>query len=308
MSSERTVSCGVPQGSVLGPLLFLIYINDLPLISEDVNFTLFADDTTLATSDISYQALVAKTNCELSKLYSWTVNNRLSLNANKTSVLFISNRIHDVVAPLLLSINHIPIFFESSIKFLGVNLDNKLNFSNHISYICTKLSKTAGILHRICKVVPLNVLINLYYSLVYPYVLYGILVWGGSSDVHINSILLLQKKIIRIVTNSEFLAPTAPLFYSTKILRVKDVYRYILGTYMYRQHSLGTLQLHSHPYGTRGHTNAVPSFQRLSQCQRSIYFSGPMVWNSIPYEIRNSSSIYVFKRKYKEHLLSDYLV
>ena len=217
-----------------------------------------------------------------------------------------SNRVHEFITPLLLSVNHIPLHFETYIKFLGIKLDNKLNFSSHISHICSKLSKTTGILYRICKFVPLNVLIKLYYSLVYPYILYGVVIWGDSSDVYLNSILLIQKKIIRIITSSEFLSPTAPLFYSTKILHVKDVYRYNLGIFMFKKHLSGDIPLPMHSYNTRNINSAIPNFQRLSQCQRSIDYNGPKYWNNIPQNIQNSPNIRIFKLKYKEYLLSAY--
>ena len=232
-SKSRCVTCGVPQGSVIGPILFLIYINDLPQISNSAHFTLFADDTTLTCSKSNYSDLIVDTNTNLALLYEWTVNNRLSLNANKTSVLLFSNRISDVISPLLLVVNDVPVFCENSVKFLGVSIDRRLSFADHINSICTKISKTIGIFYRIRFNIPESVLINLYYSLVYPYLIYGVLLWGDASLIHLHPLIILQKKVLRVITSSHYLAHTEPLFQKTKILRLNDIYSYILGIHMY---------------------------------------------------------------------------
>ena len=192
------------------------------------------------------------------------MNNRLSLNANKTCAILFTNRIHAVVTPLLLTLDNVPVNLGEYIDFLGVKMDNRLNFSSHIESICSKLSRTAGMFYRISCCVPERVLINLYYSLVYPYLLYGVLIWGGACESHLHPLILLQKKIIRTVTGSDFLATTKPLFYKTKILTVKDVYLFNLGIQMYKLQSSNSITLPDHSHFTRNRVNAVPTFQRLS--------------------------------------------
>lgn len=304
MSAARLVSYGVPQGSVLGPLLFLIYINDLDSISNDAHFTLFADDTTLACGDIAYGNLVRRSNVNLSNLYKWTTANRLSLNVSKTSVILFTNRLNSVEVPLIVNVNGNHLNFDSCLKFLGVKLDHNLNFSEHIKYICAKISKSAGVLYRISKFVPSRILINLYYSLIYPYLIYGILIWGDAAKVHLNSLILLQKRIIRTITSSDYLAHTRPLFINTKILPIEHLYTYNLGIFMFKQHISKTITYPNHQYNTRAINNAVPKFQRLSQCQRSIHFNGPKCWNDIPSDIQSSKSLAVFKSKFREFLLN----
>jgi hypothetical protein len=305
-SQVRTVKCGVPQGSVLGPMLFLLYINDLPLISNSSKFTLFADDTTLSYSNIDYSVAVRNTNEQLTLLYNWTISNKLSLNASKTYAVLFTNRINDVCTPLLLNICDGPVLLNDHVKYLGMNIDYKLDFSQHIKLICSKISKSCGVLYRLSSFVPHKVLITLYYNLVYPYILYGILSWGSAADVHMHPLFLLQKKIIRIVTHANYLDNTTPLFYRTNILKLFDVYKLQLGIFMYNKSRNNSLLYPDHNYDTRGRHNVVPLFQRLSQCQRSVLYCGPKLWNSIPPNIKNSANANIFKKMYRSYLVQQY--
>ena len=140
--------------------------------SSSAHFTLFADDTTITCTESSYVKLVEKTNSTLAKVHDWTRNNRLSFNTKKTTALLFSNRIFEVVIPALMYVDGSPVFFSNSVKFLGVEIDNNLNFSIHVNHICSKLSKTIGLLFRIARTVPNYVLINIYHSLIYPYLIY----------------------------------------------------------------------------------------------------------------------------------------
>ena len=305
-SRVRTVTCGVPQGSVLGPLLFLLYINDLPLVSNSSKFTLFADDTAVSCSNTDYDVAVGTTNEQIALIYDWTISNKLSLNASKTYALLFTNRMHDACTPLILHINDIPVLLSDHVRYLGINIDCKLDFSLHIKFICSKLSKSCGILYRLSGVVPQKILLTLYYSLVYPFILYGILTWGGSADVHLHPLILIQKKIIRIVTRANYLDHTSPLFYRTKILKLSDVYKLQLGVFMYNKSINNTLQYPDHTHDTRGRHCVVPSFQRLTQCQRSVSYCGPKLWNTIPMNVRNSANTGIFKKRYKHYLIEQY--
>jgi exonuclease III len=306
VSDCKIVNIGVPQGSVLGPVLFLFYINDLPNVSSILSSILFADDTTLSSRNSNYGNLIVQTNHELENFYRWTLNNRLSVNVDKTFSLLFTNRSHDVNNELKVYLNGIGIDFALNTKFLGVILDSSLTFKNHIDHVCNKVSRQIGILYKLRSYVPEKVMRDLYYSLVHPYLIYCNLVWGGTSSSHLNKLFLLQKKIIRIITGEGYLSHTDPLFRRTNILKLDDLHTFQLAVYGYKLNARGAFTLPVHEYHTRNRDHAVPRFQRLTISQRALSYAVPHVWNTLPTSIKDCSSVGVFKKLLKNHLLVTY--
>ena len=306
-SSVRVVNVGVPQGSILGPILFLIYINDLPRISNLFSSILYADDTTLLSKNSDYGELIDSINSEIPRLYEWTNANRLSLNLNKTYAMLYSN-LADSDLSLKIMFQGTAIKFKTHEEFLGMIIDSGLRFSEHIRFICNKLSKSAGILYRLREFVPQQILTSLYYSLIYPYLIYGNLVWGGTFSQHLKPLKLLQKKLIRIITNSEYLAHTNPLFRQTNILKIDDLHKFILVQYMHkvRETEPAVFDRH-HSYYTRYRNDAQASLNRLTLTQHSVSFAGPHAWNELPSDIRNSVDLQQFKRRVKMYYISKYV-
>ena len=130
--------------------------------------------------------------------------------------------------------------------------------------------------------------------------------WGDCADININPLIMLQKKIIRLITHSSYLAHTSPLFYKKGILKIRDIYKYVLGVYIFNRKALLEYPLHS--YNTRNRDLAIPSFQRLVLCERSLSCNGPRLWNTLPEEIKNSSSLATFKRNLKLYYVGGYSV
>ena len=168
----------MPQGSVLGPLLFLIYINDLPNVSKYLSFFLFADDTNIYFKHHDIIQLQKIMNRELKKVRKWNDANRLSLNIDKTNfVVFHSPQIK-LVEPVIIRFGKKKIKRESCVKFSGIMLDANLSWKYHIAELSIKLSRSIGIFYKIRHLVPFEILKSLYYSLFYFFVSYGIAVWA----------------------------------------------------------------------------------------------------------------------------------
>ena len=264
-SEYKTLNISIPQGSILGPLLFIIYINDLPSVTGDLSTVLFADDTTLFCSGPDFPTLVNKCNVDLVKVSEWLVANRLTLNINKTFSMIFSNRQYEADNYSIRIDNEI-IPYVSSGKFLGVVMDRFLKFDNHVSEICGKLSKSVGILKKLREYIPGKQLIDLYYNFAYPYLVYCNLVWGKTNDTHLKSLRTPQKKIIRIVTNQHYLSHTSPLFKQLGILKLPDIFNYLLEIYMFKLVSSQPVEA-SHNYSTRSASNIRPAYQRLTLTQ-----------------------------------------
>ena len=305
-STVTNSNIGVPQGSVLGPLLFLVYINDLPNISENFTPTLFADDTTLSFKGTNLNSLITTCNSELQKFYIWSESNRLTINVEKTNAfLFTNQKLPCHIGDLLL--NNQKIDFINHCKFLGIILDKNLKFDQHIVYICGKISKSIGILYRIRSCVPRHCLVTLYYSLIYPYILYCLPIWGATSDIHLNPLRILQKRAVRILNDASYYQHTNPLFYSSKILKIDDIYFMTVASYMYKNRERFPELIRLHNYGTRNRDTLLPPFERLCISQQSVIYNGTKIWNSIPNRVKNSESMAVFKRNLKLFLLNRYM-
>ena len=215
-SSKRPVSHGVPQGSVLGPLLFLIYINDLHYAIQNSKTNLFADDTCLLSSDSNLQDLETKINSDLIKLSSWLRANKISLNVMKTEVLLFRSKIKTVSYQMKLKLDDQILKFSSKVKYLGILLDEFLTWNFQFDALANKLSRANGILAKLRHFVPETLLKTLYYALFHSHISYANIVWGQALTQN-SRIGKLQKKCVRILTFSDFNAETFQLFIDTGI-------------------------------------------------------------------------------------------
>jgi hypothetical protein len=218
-STRLPVTCGVPQGSILGPLLFLIYINDM---NKSVKFSTvfhFADDTNLLYSHRSMKKLRADLNKDLALLYDWLCANRLSLNVDKTEFIVFRPQQHKIGLRITLKLHNTKLFESAKIKYLGLILDNKLNWKAHITELSKKLSRGVGLLYKVRHFCPTYVLRSLYFSLFNSHFSYGLAVWGNANRIYTDKIRSLQKRAIKAINSSlNEDIDTDRIFYDLKIL------------------------------------------------------------------------------------------
>ena len=195
MSEAMTITTGVPQGSILGPLLFLLYINDIQNCSELVSTILFADDTNIFHSHSCLKDLNLIMQDEINKIADWITSNKLSLNTAKTKFILFRSSNKKLKHNITISINKQPIKQVKSTTFLGVIIDEYLTWNDHIDLLTKKIIKSTGIISKIRHFTNLNTLKLVYYALVYPYLIYGNLIWGNTYKKRLHKLMNIQKKI-----------------------------------------------------------------------------------------------------------------
>ena len=306
-SEFKLINAGVPQGSVLGPFLYLIYVNELSNISNQFTSCLFADDTTLIFKNSCKYDLFRLCDYGVNLFYSWCCANRLSINISKTKSMLFSN----TLTPLEIAdvyMNNIKIEYTSSIRFLGVIFDDKLKFNVHINEISKKISKNIGVLYRLKQFVPSRTLLSIYRSIIECHFNYCNIIFGNTSNIHLLPMVTAQKKAVRIVANQPPLSHSDPIFSNLKLLKVSDLYLYNLGIFMRKNLAYFSQNYVINLHNTRSGDRYVPSRQRLSlTLDQSIRYQAPHHWSNIPVWIKNSPSLKSFKRNYKKFLISQYL-
>lgn len=303
-SSTTTVTLGVPQGSVLGPILFLIYINDISGIFPESKTILFADDMTLYLTGPSPDQLIHSANNELEKLHEWCLCNRLTINISKTYFMLFTVK-RDLNLPRL-QINNQTISKTDKIKFLGVTYDDSLNFRYHTSNLTLKISRHIALLYQIKDFMPEDVIKAIYYAHIHPLLTYCNPIWCTTYATYLTPLKLQLKKIIRIITNSSYLEHTNPLFKDTKMLKLEDITKLAIGTLMYKNRNSMQNLLPFHEHNTRHRDNLSIPQHRLTKFQHSTSYLGPTVWNSLPLHVQEAPSAAIFKNRLKNHILSSY--
>ena len=178
MFSSQNATSGVPQGLTLGPLLFIIYINDL-VQTANFKVNLFADDIVLVMSHKCIEKLQNQVNYEMNQVGKWMNANKLTINYSKSNFMLFTSKKKKSKFKLEINNNHIT--EPDSVKYLGVIIDNKLIWKTHIEHICSKMAKGSWALTRLKKYVSKQTLIKIYYSMIYSHLRYCITTWGSAS-------------------------------------------------------------------------------------------------------------------------------
>ena len=244
VSSKQTMTCGIPQGSSLGPVLFLIYISDLPNCSNALTFRIFADDTNVFASARDLKVLEKTVNSELKNVKIWCDVNRLSINFTKSNFMIIKfkkkkdDQLNINIESADGTINVLQ--RRQKIKYFGVLLDETMSFNHHISYIYTRIARNNGIISKLRHYLTFLQMKQIYYSLIYPYISYAVLAWGSAYKTHNDKIQTKQNHSARLIffatAHGEHTESALPLLNLLDVLIVHNVYRSQILKFTYLWH------------------------------------------------------------------------
>jgi hypothetical protein len=252
-------------------------------------------------------------NSELAAVADWFRANRLSLNLNKTNfIIFRSHRKSIPKQDYTISIDNKPILQVKCTKFLGVYVDEHLTWNDHIAHISNKIAKNVGILSRISYLLPRNIISNLYYSLIHPYLVYCNIAWASNYQTRLMRLHILQKRAIRIIARAPYNTHSRQIFKNLCILKIDQINKSQICELMYRFTNnllppafkdYFTCVSDFHGHNTRTKDDYRAEFARTNSRRFSIKCIGPAAWNSLPLNIRKLHNLYLFKKSLRILLL-----
>lgn len=265
-SSLKNITTGVPQGSVLGPFLFVIAVNDLSF-NVPCNSVLYADDTTLINSTTCLDTLVQNENQSLKMAFEWFKANSLIVNENKTE-------------KILFSLNNLILEEKTSAKLLGIYLDSQLNWCSHVDNLCRKLSRMVCLIRKLRKCVSLDVLLLVFNALVQSQLRYGVVLWGNSASAKLAFIW--QKKAVRAIKNIPDNETCFPLFKEYKIMTLPNLYIFCCLVNVKESLSSLTTREQIHGYHTRKKYFLELPQVRLEKTRCSHIYLEIKLFNKLP--------------------------
>ena len=318
-SNFKNIYHGVPQGSVLGPLLFLIYINDLHNAIRHSDVYHFADDTNLLHINTNLKKARTSLNIDLKSLHRWLLANKISLNESKTELIFFHKPSVSRPSNTKIKLNGTILEYNSSIKYLGVYLDETLTGNKHCSELAKKLNRANGMMAKVRHYAP-NEILSIYHSIFSSHLIYGIQIWGQAQNTLFDKIMLLQKTAVRIMSFSNNREHTSPLFKQFKILKLKDqvTLENILFVHKFLKNDLPlsfnnyftpTSQLYCN-VTTRGSVNGclyVPAYNTSKYGLHSITRESITAWNNIVKKFKNENLLTLSNKALKKKISNLFL-
>ena len=323
ISTSKTITHGEPQGSVLGPLLFIVFINHLPKVVTRSVVDIYADDTTVtATAHWESASTVIQRPLQedIDQVTKWTIANKMILNSSKTKTMLVTgvrlaNKFSQPELNILVHKNKVE---EVNVhKLLGVYIDKELNFTEHVNVMCKKLAQRIGVLKKIKRHLPLEERKLYYNALIKPVMMYGCTIWSSCSNENVERVYKLQKRAARVILDAITMERSVnlsrklnwlPLYDEIKIQKCSVIFRRIVGESPGYVEKLLTRNVDlGNRFNRHSHINLVcPKYQRESEGGRTFMVTGTRLSNSIPVEVKKKNSLGSFKYALRKYFL-DYM-
>lgn len=307
-SDEFSVCLGVPQGSVLGPLAFLLFINDLPDHITEGQVFMYADDTTILVTAADAEHLTYKLLTVIKEFDAWCNNNQLIINYDKTQYIefchnYNTNTLNDNIC-----YNNVDILSKYSAKFLGLVVDMHLSWRQHLDGVALKLNKCCYLIRNLRTTLDSESLLRVYYGIVYPVLSYMIVTWGQACASNgLQRIFVIQKRIIRLIYGLHSRTSCRDVFKENGILTVTSIYLYklLVHTHItYDSNENVSTSGSIHNYNVRRPNNLRTTFPRSEAFKKSPVYAGSIYYNKLPIHIRECQTPTLFKKELKTFLVN----